>query len=71
MRIDQGGVFGQLEFFLKQPRVAGATSVCSSALLCLHRTHFDAMVQELPELAAIVQKMILKSVCMTVTDHHW
>ncbi|CAM9577827.1 unnamed protein product [Phaeothamnion confervicola] len=63
-KVSAGGSFGELGFFLKRPQPFRAVATEDCALYTLERRAMARMQAENPELCILVQKAVLKSLCL-------
>lgn len=70
LKITAGGCFGELNYFLQQPRLYSAHVVSAepALLYCLSRTSLTRMSGERPEQATMVQTVLLKSMSLSVAN---
>ena len=61
----QGGLIGELDFFAHQPRSFSAVPLENSEVYELSRESLNAMYREQPELASLLQHVILKSLALS------
>ena len=69
IRYVNAGIFGELDFFLRQPR--SFTAACSTECR-MHRlsySAFEKLLQDSPQSAIDFQTAIIRSLCLTVSDN--
>lgn len=69
MHCTEGGVIGEVDFAMGQSRSFSAECAEDSVLYCLSRARFEAMHEEAPLAAALLDRVLLKSLSLMVSNH--
>lgn len=64
---EPGGVVGDTEYFLDRQRTFRARATTASSVWELTREGLAALVQDSPETTVLVQSIVLRSACLSVT----
>ncbi|KAG5191778.1 hypothetical protein JKP88DRAFT_352139 [Tribonema minus] len=64
MKVSAGGTFGEVGFFLRRAQPFRAIALERCIVFTLSRPAMDRMQRESPELCVLVQKAVLKSLCL-------
>ena len=64
LRYENGGIFGELDFFLGQPRSFDAVAESDCTMHVLRRDSFARVVAEEPAVGAAMQAAVLKHLCL-------
>ncbi|ETW00146.1 hypothetical protein, variant [Aphanomyces invadans] len=66
-----GGMFGEVDFFLDQPRHMSARSNHDSTVYCLTREEYMRMKTEQPVLWNELRDLIMRSMALTIGNNNW
>ena len=68
LRYANGGIFGELDFFLNQPRTYGAVAGGDCTVHVLSREAYGDLLQQEPAAAAAMQAALLKHLCLEINS---
>ncbi|RHX96704.1 hypothetical protein DYB25_004301 [Aphanomyces astaci] len=66
-----GGMFGEVDFFLDQPRHMTARSNVDSTVYCLTRDEYMRMKAQQPMLWNELRDLIMRSMALTIGNNNW
>lgn len=68
LRYDAGGIIGELDFTLRQPRSFSSEALENTVVYVLSRDDFSTMEKEHPQIAIGVQHRLLTSLSVSATS---